>query len=89
MVKISVVVFQVVMPYHLVGGYEHFGEIYCISSEGGGCMFLQNVGSHLKDYMAIQPTRPPLMMMMMMIVFITSYYKGLAVINNLFSYTYG
>jgi hypothetical protein len=39
-VKMLIVVFQIVMSYSLVGGYQHFGGIYYINPEGGGDMFL-------------------------------------------------
>jgi hypothetical protein len=42
------VVFWVVTPCSLVGGYQCFGGLYCLP-EYGGDMLLQNVGNHLQD----------------------------------------
>jgi hypothetical protein len=50
-VKVSVIVFWVVMPCGLVYDYECSGGIYSLylhfNPEDGGDMFLQDVGNHL------------------------------------------
>lgn len=42
-------VFQILTSCYLARGYLHSGESYTLS---GGCIFVQNVGTHLSDYMS-------------------------------------
>jgi hypothetical protein len=57
-VKMSVVVFWVVSPCSLVGGYRRFeGTLWPPSSglNAGGNAFFRNIGNHLQEYMAHYP----------------------------------
>jgi hypothetical protein len=52
-VKMSILVFWVVMPYGLVGRYhQHFGP------EDEGSMFLQNVAIYQQVHIELLPRRP-------------------------------
>jgi hypothetical protein len=46
-VKIHILVFLIMTPFSLVGGYKCFRGIHYLHSENGGSMFLRNVGTHL------------------------------------------
>jgi hypothetical protein len=55
-VNMSMLVFWVVTPYGLVGGYQRFGGF---SPDDGNSMFCQNVDTHLKVHMMSESRRPP------------------------------
>jgi hypothetical protein len=38
----------------MVGGYQRFGELYCLHFQNGGSIFLRNTGIHLPDYTETQ-----------------------------------
>jgi hypothetical protein len=59
-VKMSMLVFWVVMPCGLVGRY---------SAEDGGSMFLHEVGIYLQDHTPLQPRRPTLTVSSLLISF--------------------
>jgi hypothetical protein len=54
------ILFCVVTPCELVGGYQSFGGTYSptFSPEDGGSMFLRNVGLYIKDHMELQLRGP-------------------------------
>jgi hypothetical protein len=52
--------FWVVMPCGLIGGYQCFAETYCLHNfipEDADSIFLENVGIYLQVHMASQPRR--------------------------------
>jgi hypothetical protein len=57
--NIIIVVFWVVMPFSLMGDYQHSGGTYCPNPEDEGNTFLHN-GIYLQVHTALQPTRPTL-----------------------------
>jgi hypothetical protein len=54
----SMLVFWVVTPCGLGGGYQRFGGTYCLHLQGRRQYFLRNVGTHLQVHTALRLRRP-------------------------------